>query len=137
MNREPAEGANGSAWVWTAKKELAALLLSQGKTWKAIEADHGIPHSTLGKWVKRDEFQARIDEHVDLIVSEARRVLRLNARDAAKKIVDLIVYGVPGHSTQLAAARDLLDRVGLKMPDKVEQHGDLSITVRYVDSDEG
>lgn len=117
------EGVNGSAWAWTARKELAALLLSEGKTWKAIESDHGIPHSTLGKWVKHDEFQARIDEHIEEIVAEARRILRRNTRDAAKKIADLIVYGIPGHSTQLAAARDVLDRAGLSGPVKNEVTG--------------
>ena len=107
-------GAEGSTWVWTAKKELAALLLSEGKTWAVIEKDHGIPHSTLGKWVKHAEFQERIDEHVEAIVSEARRILRMNAKSAAKKVGLLIDSGHTQHAVMLAAAKDVLDRVGLK-----------------------
>jgi|GEM_PF-4749275 len=116
-------GSRRSVWKWNAKKELAALLLSEGKTWLVIEKEHGIPHSTLGDWVKCPEFQVRIDEHIEAIIAEARRILRMNARDAAKQIGNLITFGHAQHSVKLAAAKDVLDRVGLSGPVKNEHGG--------------
>lgn len=126
--------ANRSKWKWTADKEQAALLLAQGKTWKEIEEQNGLSHSSVAMWVKHQEFQDRIAEHIESFVSDARKILQRAATNAARTVVQLNEWGLPGHSTRLAAAKDILDRVGLKPPDKqqVESTGDVTITVRYV-----
>lgn len=114
------EGAIVSVWKWTAQRERAALLLADGMTYREIEANHGIAHTTIARWKKEPEFLARIDQHLDEAVSEARRVLRRNALAAAQQIVNLHAHGHAQHTVKLAATKDILDRVGLKAPEKHE-----------------
>lgn len=129
---------NRSPWTWTAKKEQAALMLANGEKWDAVLRDVAISSSTLAAWKKAPEFQARIDEHLDVIVSEARQILRRGATQAARQIVDMIRYGNPMHTVKLKAAQDVLDRVGLKPVAKQEVTGangqPLTIEYVYVDA---
>lgn len=116
-------GVNVSEWKWDAKKERAALLLAKGETYAIIEKEHGISHTSLARWKKEPEFTARVDELIDEVVSEARRILRRNAAAAAQQLINLHAHGHAMHGVKLAASKDILDRVGLKAPEKMEHSG--------------
>jgi hypothetical protein len=126
-----------TTWQWTPARERAALLLAEGMTWAVIDKEHGISRASLARWVKIPEFQARIDEHIEDIMDEARRVIRRNAGRAAIRMVLIMDHGNPRDSVKLAAAKDLLDRSGFKAAEKHEVSGrngaDLVIHVRYDD----
>lgn len=128
-------GANVSEWKWDAKKERAALLLAQGVTYAAIEKEHGISHTSVARWKKEPAFASRVDELLDEVVSEARRILRRNATAAAQQLVNLQAHGHAMHGVKLAASKDILDRVGLKPVQEVKQetNGEMIIRVKYVD----
>lgn len=111
---------NGSTWRWDSKREKAALAFAEGKTWREIEQDPGVPHSTLAKWLKRPEFQARIDVYHEEIIAEARRYLRRNALNAAQRLVHLMESGYNQHGVKLQATKDLLDRVGVKATERTD-----------------
>jgi hypothetical protein len=114
-----------NAWKWTAKKEAAALALAQGLTWRQIHEAHGIAAQSLADYTKVAEFQARIDAHMQEMTTTARRILQRNAEKAAQQIVDVMTYGNVQHTTRLAAAKDILDRVGLKSADKIQHSGNV------------
>lgn len=115
-----------STWQWTAKREQAALAFADGQSWRDIAASLGVSVSTLSEWKKAPEFVARIDEHHDAIVSDARLYLKRNAMSAAKKMVQLMEYGNAMHGVKLKAAQDILDRVGLKGVEKHEHKIDVT-----------
>ena len=114
---------NATTWRWTAKAETAALALAEGKSWEAIKDEFGIAKSTLARWTKEPEFQARIAEHVDAIVEDARRLLRQHATTAAKKMIALLDSDTRDDAVAFNAAKDMLDRAGLKPPDRHELTG--------------
>lgn len=120
---------NRTPWQWTPKRDTAALALAEGKTWKVIEEELGISHSTLALWVRSPDFQARVDEHVDAVVTEARSILRRSATKAARQMAGLLTDGLPMDTVKLAAAKDVLDRVGLKAPEEIKHTGALTFSV--------
>lgn len=130
-------GANVSEWKWDAKKERAALLLAQGVTYAAIEKEHGVSHTSLARWKKEPEFVARVDEIIEESVSEARRILRRNAAAAAQQLVHLHASGNAMHSVKLAASKDILDRCGLKAPEKIQQENSGNMVIRWEYGDTG
>lgn len=111
------------------------MALAEGKTWKFVQDDIGVANTTLARWKKAPEFQARIDEHIEAMVGEARRILNQYATRAAKTVAELTVIGLPGHSTRLAAAKDILDRVGLKPVEKQQVQSDGALTIRWIEDD--
>lgn len=130
--------ANGSAWQWTAKRDAVASALAEGKTWKATAEAVGVGTTTIARWMKAPEFTARIDDLQAEMVAEARRILRRNATAAAQQLVNLVRHGHSLHSVKLAAAKDVLDRVGLKATEKHEYTGTdgAALTIRWVYGDE-
>lgn len=110
---------NRTGWQWNARKEKAALMLAEGKTWEVVKKELAVSSSTLAEWKKSSEFQARIDEHHDVIVAEARRILRRNATVAANKVVQIAEAGYGQHAVKLSASKDILDRVGVRAPEKL------------------
>jgi transposase-like protein len=114
---EPA--TNGNDWTWTPKREAVAYALSQGKSYRdaAKECDVGV--TTITRWVKVPAFNARIDELHDQVVLEARRILKRNAAIAALKVVQIAEAGYGQHAVKLSASKDILDRVGVRAPDKL------------------
>lgn len=107
-------------WRWTPPRAAVALLLAQGKTYREIQQELRVSASTIAEWKKEPEFMARIDAIIEESVSEARRILRRNAAAAAAQLVNLHAYGNAMHTVKLAASKDILDRVGLKAPEKHE-----------------
>lgn len=130
------EAPNGTTWRWTEQKDWAALALAEGKTWQYVKDEYSVAHTTLARWVKAPAFQARIDEHIDAVVSEARSILRRNATKAARQMAALVDTGLPIDTVKLAAAKDVLDRVGLKAPEKIDHSGGMTIEVTYADIDD-
>ncbi len=113
-------GTNRNPWQWNTKREAAALGFAEGKEWAVIAQEVDVSISTLGEWRKKPEFQARIEEHIQAFVSEARDILRRHAAHAARRMVTASQSAGSHHSVQVAAAKDILDRVGLKAPEKLE-----------------
>lgn len=129
------EAVTVSTWRWDERRAATALALAQGKTWRVIEAELNVPGTTLARWMKAPEFKARITAEVDAIVDDARVMLRRNAGRAASMMVNLVDFGQPQHAVKLAAAKDVLDRVGLKAPEKIDHSGGMQIRVVYDDLD--
>lgn len=105
-------------WRWTAQREAVAFALWEGKTYSEVQQVFGLSSATIAAWKKEPEFAARLDELDDEVTGEARRLLRRAGTRAAAKVVDIMEFGTPRHTTRLAAAKDILDRVGLKAPEK-------------------
>lgn len=108
---------------WTPQRERAALAVAVERTETAAATAAGCARKTICRLMREPVFVARVREHLrpakDLALIELERA----APEAARTIVDLSVYGLPGHTTRLAAAKDVLDRIGVKPTDKVEISG--------------
>lgn len=103
---------------WTPKAEAVALALAEGKTWDTIQKETGSAKTTIARWTRELEFQARVDAHLEAIITEARRHLQRNVLNAARKVVQIMEHGYASHGVRLQAAKDILDRVGVKVPEK-------------------
>jgi transposase len=123
----PGAGTNRNAWKWTAKKEAVALALAEGKSIREAAASCDVAVSSVAEWKKAFEFQQRIDEHHEEIIKEARRVLKRNAVEAAKTIVKHFKSTSRDDAVSLQAAKDVLDRVGLKLPEQIDLTGKLDM----------
>lgn len=118
---------NQTEYTWSPKKEQAALALAEGKTWTQVLESVGIARGTLALWCKQPEFKARVEEHIAEVVDEARRILRRNAAKAAQQIVNIAEYGSLQHGVRLQGSKDILDRVGLKAPEKLDIVADVNV----------
>lgn len=119
-------------WLWTVQKETVALRLWEGKTYDDITKEFGLSSRTIAAWKKEPEFDARLKELDEAATADAARILRRAATRAAQKLVDIMEFGSVQHTTRLAAAKDILDRSGLKPTEKVQQDTTGHFEVEYV-----
>lgn len=135
MTTELSHKATETVWSWTPQREKAALAVAECATIIDAAKVAGVTRETIHRWLHSPEFRARVDEHLDEVISAARSVLRRNAVAAAQQLVNLHVYGHNMHAVKLAASKDILDRVGLKPVQEVKQEntGEMTIRVKYVD----
>jgi hypothetical protein len=109
-----------SAWEWTPQRTRAALAVAESATVTDAAKAAGVTRETIHRWLKHPEFRQRIDEHLEEVISTARYILRRNAAAAALQLVHLHTSGNAMHTVKLAATKDILDRAGLKSPEKHE-----------------
>lgn len=122
-------GTNSDVWSWNVKRETAATGIAEGKSYRTIAAEIDVAVNTVLRWTKHPEFQSRVDEIIEEVVGDARRILRRNAAAAAQQLVHLHTSGHSMHAVKLAACKDILDRVGLKSPEKIEHGGTIGTYV--------
>jgi hypothetical protein len=129
------------SWSWTPQREKAALAVAECATIKEAADVAGVTRKTIHEWMHAPEFKARIDEHLEEVISAARSILRRNATSAAQQLVNIHAHGHAMHAVKLAASKDILDRVGIKAPDKHEltgaNGGPQETVVRIVYGDNG
>jgi predicted transcriptional regulator len=107
-------------WDWNPRRELAAKLRSEGKTWPQIAKETGLSLRTVEKYPDAPAFRARVREHLDACVEQAHDILRRNASRAAETLVDkldisaLSMPDAKAHEVELSAAQNILDRLGVK-----------------------
>ncbi len=96
----------------------------KGMTLEEIAAAVGVSRQTVSKWMNHDElFRAEYD----------RRIRELNKYATAYAMSTLIELLESKHApTRLGAAKDLLDRAGMKPAEDVNLHGD-AVHVTIVD----
>jgi hypothetical protein len=128
---------NLTEWKWTPQREKAAFVLATAKNITEASDTCGVSRQSLYLWMKRPEFMARVQEHLDENIAEARRHLQRNAAFAAQRMVDFAFNASSEHSVRLAAAKDILDRVGLKAPEKLEHGGPGGGPLRIVWAEDG
>ena len=108
--------------VLTAEQlRYVAARASRSKDQDALK-DVGIHRSTLARWKQ----EAPIDEVVRLIAQDNVLVAREKLRRAAAEAVDVLLDDLDGrkHSKiRQDAAKDVLDRLGVKAPTQVELAG--------------
>lgn len=114
-----------SGWTWTPQREKAALAVAESATIIEAAKFAGVTRETVHRWMHSPEFRARVDEHLEEVIVSARQILRRNAAAAAQQLVNLHAHGHAMHGVKLAASKDILDRVGLKAPDKLEHSGSI------------
>lgn len=107
-------------WEWTSQRERAAFAVATHKTLADAAKAANVSDRSLYRWLDVPEFEARVKEHTDRIVRRARIKLAAKAEDAADMMIDLMHFGTNRHGVRLAAAKDILDRVGLKAPEKIQ-----------------
>jgi hypothetical protein len=76
-------------------------------------------------------YDAAVKSIIDEESDDVRNYLMANAKNAAKKIVDL-ADGAEFESIQFAAAKDILDRSGQRPVDIVEHHHKMDGELRIV-----
>lgn len=129
---DEAENKVKRPWLWTVQKETVALRLWEGKTYDEIIQEFGLSSRTIAAWKKEPEFDARLKELDEAATAEATRILRRAVPRAARRLVDIMEFGTSQHGMRLAAAKDILDRSGLKPVQEIKQENTGHIEVEYV-----
>lgn len=132
---DESQSITDAAWKWTPQRDKAALAVAESATIIDAAKLAGVTRETIHRWMNHPEFKARVDEHLEEVVGAARSILRRNAVAAAQQMVNILAHGHPQHAVKLAAAKDVLDRVGLKAPEKLEHGG--GMTVRWIEDGDG
>ena len=97
--------------------ECLELMVNTKLTQKAIAKKIQMSEQTICNWKKDPEF---IAEHNKLL----RATLRSVATKAARTLVDLLE--AESEQVRLNAAKDILDRAGLKPEEKIEVNGNVN-----------
>jgi hypothetical protein len=118
---------------WNPTRERAALALANARNETEAAREARIARETLSRWYQHPEFQARVEAHAERIVGAARLELMRNADKAAQTVVDIMYTGMPWHRTRLRAACDILDRVGIKVPERHEHAAAIEVRWETVD----
>jgi hypothetical protein len=122
---------NVTKFRWTPRRERAALALAKAKTETKAAEEIGVARETVWRWNQHPEFQRRVQDNTERVLEEARLVLMRNAQKAAETVVDMMYWGLPGHRTRLQAACEVLDRVGIREPERHEHHGSGAIAIHW------
>lgn len=101
------------------KHHRAMVLRMEGYTYREIAAMVHNSEQTVRGWFANDPlFRDTFNNLAQEYVEHARAIIRNAAPDAAKRIVEL--QGNESGSVALNAARDILDRAGLKPSDQLD-----------------
>lgn len=117
------------SFEWTPQRERAAFAVATSKTIREAAAAAAVSEKTLYRWLDDPAFKNRVEQHSELILWRARTKMQAKAEDAADMIIDIMQFGTQRHNTRLAAAKDILDRVGVK---GVNKHQHTIITLDQV-----
>lgn len=94
------------------EKRRSANMLAEGVSQKQISKELGVSEQTICKWKKSPEF---IDEY--------KLALWGKVGDAAPGAISTLIYlstKAKSEATRLAAAKDLLDRLGFKPDESIK-----------------
>ena len=109
----------------TKRKLLVYEMKFNGNTYSEISAATGYTLGTLrhcmqpgmGKWYK--DFRVWVDEQRKILEDEARDRIRKNIDDSLTVLLKAVADFKNRPVLAVAAAKDILDRAGLKEPDKI------------------
>lgn len=116
LTMEPEQSAEGLAIPPDQTKLMLAEMLSVGKSTKEIAENLDRSDAWVRKWKKDPGVVAMVNELHGEAVETAKSVIISGTQKAASTIVDLLDTGPA--SIRLAAAKDILDRLGMKAPDR-------------------
>jgi len=97
-------------------QQLQALeLLANGEMNKDVAAEIGVTPQTISNWKRKD----------DLFIAELEATLRRKLDKAVPKAIKTMIELMDSNHPQIrfAAAKDILDRRGIKAPERVEHTG--------------
>jgi len=77
--------------------------------------------------VTNGDVKAEIDRILDEGLEHAIEILRVAGTDTVTRLIELRDMGNKEYTVQLAACKDILDRIGLKPPEKIEHSGEIRI----------
>ena len=97
----------------------AMFLRLQGLQYREIAAKFGVAEITVRNWFCLDDlFRAEFERLKNELIEEAKHSLISAAPKAVKKLIELLDVDNP--KIALEAAKDLLDRIGMKPVEKSE-----------------
>lgn len=108
------------------KQEKALLALAEGMSNRQAAKEAGVSETAIRDWKKDPEFRGRLDRMLDETLAAARQQLRGSCARVLGALVDVAIGKRKGSPQQVAAAKDLLNRVELGSGDRVHVEGDLS-----------
>lgn len=123
---EPEQGEEGLAIPPDQNKLMLAEMLSVGKSTKEIAANLDRSEAWVRKWKKDPGVQGLVMQLHNEAVETAKSIIVSGTQKAASTLVDLMDTGPA--SIRLAAAKDILDRLGMKAPDKKQIEATVNVT---------
>ncbi|MEY8001192.1 phBC6A51 family helix-turn-helix protein [Clostridium sp. Mt-5] len=108
------------------KKQLKCikLMVESEFNQKQISEEIKVSEQTICKWKQNEEFKVEYDKHV-------KESVDYTSKDAARTMKKLLK--ARSEIVRFYAAKDILDRTGLKPVDKVEHSGNVAVNNPYKD----
>jgi len=111
---------------------LIADMLHRGSTTRDICERMGISPAALGSLKTTPDFHAYLTELRRETLSLARNRIESETLNSIERIID-IRDNAPNPRLQFDASRDILDRAGLKAPERLEVRQELGVTSDLAD----
>lgn len=118
-----------------ARKAKALDLLCEGKPVADVAKELGVTKHAVYKWLDNEAFAAELDARLAGARARAKRILEASAEEVASSLVKVAKDGEIIHGPRVAAARDILDRIGLAPTKevKVDVTGDVGLAAKSDD----
>lgn len=100
------------------------LLISTNMTHQQIATELGVSRETVSRWVRKPEFQQRLEE-------ENRKCFQVMALGARREM-ERLAFSASDARVRFSACKDILDRAGYKPKEEIDIGG-IDIKIDYGD----
>jgi len=115
--------------VLNGKQLKAARMLAEGdKTQKEIAEELKITPQTMVRWKQLPEFKEKVAEFLDELLDDQKKELKRLSKKATRTMEKLL--DARSEMVRYHAAKDILDRVGLKPEEQAVNNANILINVR-------
>lgn len=119
---------------FNARHEKFIKGILEGKSQTQAYIDAGYKPKNARKYASRlmtnDDIRGAVEEALSEAKQEAKRILELDAGESAQTMTELRKSGTKNDFCRLYAAKDILDRTGLKVAEKLEHSGQIDHNVK-------
>ncbi len=103
-----------------AAREIAIRAIGRGLSVRAAARHARVNESSIRGWLKQPNFIAAVEALQDEQIKRAERILRGSAARAARSLVEVASGKIEGSAQQVAAARDILERLHVGKAQRVQ-----------------
>lgn len=105
-----------------ARHKIAAMLRAQGRSWPEVAREVKVAVTTAQAWGTSDAFRGLVEQYRAKLIDEAEGILVDAVPRIAREIVTL-AEGAESEAARVTAARDVLERAGVRRPSRADQAG--------------
>ncbi|MFV0395482.1 MAG: hypothetical protein ACK5LC_14040 [Coprobacillaceae bacterium] len=112
------------------QREVVEMLIYSGLKQREIANRLEMDETTISKWINKHEgFKKYYNDELNKAQVYRQQKYKRYAQKAVDKLIDLL--DAENENVQLASAKEILERAGDKVADKIEHSGEVNIKNQY------